>query len=312
MKSGADRRVHKATLSVDNTRGRRDNWGTRGERGRQSNTGDQGFMVSIREMRVHGNRTGMQKVEGVGSEEDIIDDSTGDTHRHGSHTGKRGSIRGGISTIENKEREIRGMIEEEAASTGRRRAGSAGGLVCRIGVANARGEEGKKWMRRAKFMSTANPGIEIAEEKQGEASKGGMQGDQCTVKGREGGKRRRGGAVNREKGKGERRSSRETAGDFTRKSLVLGGEGVVRGEREATEENGGVEGEDCDTTTITREIREGRASREFRGRNGGGKVWRDQVRREHGFYKDQEVDVRRAGMPVDGLPFGSREATDVK
>ena len=182
MKSGADRRVHKATLSVDNTRGRRDNWGTRGERGRQSNTGDQGFMVSIREMRVHGNRTGMQKVEGIGSEEDIIDDSTGDTHRHGSHTGKRGSIRGGISTIENKEREIRGMIEEEAASTGRRRAGSAGGLVGRIGVANARGEEGKKWMRRAKFMSTANPGIEIAEEKQGEASKGGVQGDQRTVK----------------------------------------------------------------------------------------------------------------------------------
>ena len=38
----------------------------------------------------------------------------------------------------------------------------------------------------------------------------------------------------------------------------------------------------------------------------------DQVRREHGFYKDQEVDVRRAGMPVDGLPFGGREATDVK
>ena len=82
MKSGADRRVHKATLSVDNTRGRRDNWGTRGERGRQSNTGDQGFMVSIREMRVHGNRTGMQKVEGVGSEEDIVNDSTGDTHGH--------------------------------------------------------------------------------------------------------------------------------------------------------------------------------------------------------------------------------------
>ena len=58
------------------------------------------------------------------------------------------------------------MVEEEAASTGRRRAGSAGRLMGRIGVANTRREKGKKWMRRAKFMSTANPGIEIAEEKQ--------------------------------------------------------------------------------------------------------------------------------------------------
>ena len=80
LKSRADSRVHKTTLSVNNTRGRRDNGGTRGERGRQSNTGDQSFMVSIRKMRVHGNRTGMQEVKGVGSEEDIIDDSTGDTH----------------------------------------------------------------------------------------------------------------------------------------------------------------------------------------------------------------------------------------
>ena len=94
-----------------------------------------------------------------------------------------------------------------------------------------------------------------------------MQGDQRTVKRREGGKRRRRGAVNREKGKRERRGSRETAGDFTRKGLVLGGEGVVRGEREATEENGGVEGEDCNTTAITREITKGGARREFRGRN---------------------------------------------
>ena len=48
---------------------------------------------------------------------------------------------------------------------------------------------------------------------------------------------------------------------------MLRGQGVVRGEREATEENGGVEGEDCNTTTITREIRKGGARREFRGRN---------------------------------------------
>ena len=159
------------------------------------------------------------------------------------------------------------MIEEEAASTGRRRAGGAGGLMGRIGVANPRGEEGKKWMRRAKFMNTANPGIEVAEEEEGEASKGGVQGNQRTVKGREGGKRRRRGAVNREKGKRERRGSRETAGDFTRKGLVLRGAGVVRGERETTEQDGGVKGEDCKTTTITREISEGGARHELRGRN---------------------------------------------
>ena len=82
MKSGADRRVHKATLSVDNTRGRRDSWGARGETGRQAKTSDQSFMVSVREMRVHGNRTGMQEVKRVGSEEDIVNDSTGDTHGH--------------------------------------------------------------------------------------------------------------------------------------------------------------------------------------------------------------------------------------